>query len=715
VSVDLRFVTLTGRCTRGAGSSPATGFVRLGAIRPVDAPYSDVTMSAQASEPIPLDADGRFVTRVAANDSLLAAPLYLEVQFLLTGAFPFVKLYNVVPAGDTIDLADCMEIGDPMDNNPVVTWGQVGRPGGVASLDSAGKVPLAQIPGGGGGGGTGSVESVNGKTPNLAGDVTLTASDVGALTQTTGDARYQQSSGMGAYATDAELASGLAGKANTTHTHTQSDVTGLVTALSGKAAVSHTHAESEITGLVTDLAGKAAVSHGHVQSDVTGLVSALAAKADLVAGKVPQSQIPAVALVDFLGSVASQAAMLALTGQRGDWANRSDTGTTWQLVADDPTQLSSWQEHLYPGSPVSSVAGRTGAVVLSKSDVGLGSVDNTSDAGKPVSTAGQAALDLKAPLASPTFTGTVSGVTKTHVGLGNVDNTSDSGKPVSTAQQAALDAKAPLASPAFTGTPTGISKTHVGLGNVDNTADSAKPVSTAQQTALDGKVALATVDAKGDLLVGTADNTVARLAVGSNGKVLAADSAQSTGLAWVTPAAGSSGEQEAYGPGGAGFDEWTCDPVHCAAHYVTNNGVLFLVRHRFRKAFTLDEVGFVLWQAGVSPGAYSGVAVYEDGQGTVNRLAQSADQGSAFTSVGAKSLPLTAGVSVAAGDFRWIGYLWQGSSAPHLTAPPGPEREAMMNVGARRTVFTTGQSGFPSSLDVSALTLNTTTYWFSFV
>jgi hypothetical protein len=669
VSVDLRFVTLTGRCTRGAGSSPATGFVRLGAIRPVDAPYSDVTMSAQASEPIPLDADGRFVTRVAANDSLLAAPLYLEVQFLLTGAFPFVKLYNVVPAGDTIDLADCMEIGDPMDNNPVVTWGQVGRPGGVASLDSAGKVPLAQIPGGGGGGGTGSVESVNGKTPNLAGDVTLTASDVGALTQTTGDARYQQSSGMGAYATDAELASGLAGKANTTHTHTQSDVTGLVTALSGKAAVSHTHAESEITGLVTDLAGKAAVSHGHVQSDVTGLVSALAAKADLVAGKVPQSQIPAVALVDFLGSVASQAAMLALTGQRGDWANRSDTGTTWQLVADDPTQLSSWQEHLYPGSPVSSVAGRTGAVVLSKSDVGLGSVDNTSD----------------------------------------------SGKPVSTAQQAALDAKAPLASPAFTGTPTGISKTHVGLGNVDNTADTAKPVSTAQQTALDGKLALATVDAKGDLLVGTADNTVARLAVGSNGKVLAADSAQSTGLAWVTPAAGSSGEQEAYGPGGAGFDEWTCDPVHCAAHYVTNNGVLFLVRHRFRKAFTLDEVGFVLWQAGVSPGAYSGVAVYEDGQGTVNRLAQSADQGSAFTSVGAKSLPLTAGISVAAGDFRWIGYLWQGSSAPHLTAPPGPEREAMMNVGARRTVFTTGQSGFPSSLDVSALTLNTTTYWFSFV
>lgn len=41
------------------------------------------------------------------------------------------------------------------------------------------------------------------------------------------------------------------------------------------------------------------------------------------------------------------------------------------------------------------------------------------------------------------------------------------------------------------------------------------------------------VDAKGDLLVGTADNTVARLAVGANNKALTADSSQSSGLAYV--------------------------------------------------------------------------------------------------------------------------------------------------------------------------------------
>ena len=52
---------------------------------------------------------------------------------------------------------------------------------------------------------------------------------------------------------------------------------------------------------------------------------------------------------------------------------------------------------------VTSVAGKTGAVTLVKGDVGLGNVDNTSDASKPVSTATQTALDGKRNLvATPT-------------------------------------------------------------------------------------------------------------------------------------------------------------------------------------------------------------------------------------------------------------------------------------------------------------------------
>lgn len=46
------------------------------------------------------------------------------------------------------------------------------------------------------------------------------------------------------------------------------------------------------------------------------------------------------------------------------------------------------------------------------------------------------------------------------------------------------------------------------------------------------------IDAKGDLIVGTADNTAARKAVGSDGQVLTADAASTGGIKWATPSSG---------------------------------------------------------------------------------------------------------------------------------------------------------------------------------
>ena len=101
----------------------------------------------------------------------------------------------------------------------------------------------------------------------------------------------------------------------------------------------------------------------------------LADKADLVGGVVPTAQIPAIAITEYLGSVASQATMLALVGDRGDWCLRSDLGTTWVLSSDDSTLLASWTQLLYPTAPVISVASRTGAVTLSNTDIsGLGTL-----------------------------------------------------------------------------------------------------------------------------------------------------------------------------------------------------------------------------------------------------------------------------------------------------------------------------------------------------
>ena len=56
---------------------------------------------------------------------------------------------------------------------------------------------------------------------------------------------------------------------------------------------------------------------------------------------------------------------------------------------------------------------------------------------------------------------------------------------------------------------------------------------------VEGGIQPTIVDAKGDLIVATAADTVSRLAVGSNDQVLTADSSTSTGLKWAAVAGGS--------------------------------------------------------------------------------------------------------------------------------------------------------------------------------
>lgn len=97
----------------------------------------------------------------------------------------------------------------------------------------------------------------------------------------------------------------------------------------------------------------------------------------------------------------------------------------------------------------------TGAVVTSANIVDGTIVDADINASAAIAQSKVASLTtdlgLKAPLANPTFTGTVAGVTKSMVGLGNVDNTTDAGKPVSSATQTALDAKLSLSGGTLSG------------------------------------------------------------------------------------------------------------------------------------------------------------------------------------------------------------------------------------------------------------------------
>lgn len=88
-----------------------------------------------------------------------------------------------------------------------------------------------------------------------------------------------------------------------------------------------------------------------------------------------------------------------------------------------------------------------------------------------------AALDLKANISSPTFTGTVGGITATMVGLGNVNNTSDLSKPISTLTQAALDLKEDKINKItdINSDPTSITK-YPSVSAVKNYVDSYNPI-----------------------------------------------------------------------------------------------------------------------------------------------------------------------------------------------------------------------------------------------
>lgn len=122
------------------------------------------------------------------------------------------------------------------------------------------------------------------------------------------------------------------------------------------------------------------------------------------AGKLLESTIPAVAITDTF-VVASQADMLALDVQRGDIAVRSDINKSFVLQAAPASTLANWIELRTPTDAVLSVNGKTGAVTLAKGDVGLGSVDNTADNAKPVSTPQAAAINAKVTKANDTGLG----------------------------------------------------------------------------------------------------------------------------------------------------------------------------------------------------------------------------------------------------------------------------------------------------------------------
>jgi hypothetical protein len=114
---------------------------------------------------------------------------------------------------------------------------------------------------------------------------------------------------------------------------------------------------------------------------------------------------------------------------------------------------------------------------ITKSDVGLANVDNTSDANKPISSATQSALDAKANSADVTNKQPLNTNLTTIAGLTPATNDTLQYRSGAWTNRTPAQIKSDLS----------LTKEDVNLGNVDNTSDANKPISTATQTALNLK------------------------------------------------------------------------------------------------------------------------------------------------------------------------------------------------------------------------------------
>ena len=158
---------------------------------------------------------------------------------------------------------------------------------------------------------------------------------------------------LSVYATKIDVDDSLAGKAEKVHVHTISDVTGLQSALDSKSDTTHNHddryyTESETDAKLATKANTSSLAPVATSGDYTDLTN--------------KPTIPVITGKADITYVDSQDASVASTAQSNLTAHTSNTSNPHSVT---------------------------------KAQVGLGNVENTSDANKPISTATQTALNGK--------------------------------------------------------------------------------------------------------------------------------------------------------------------------------------------------------------------------------------------------------------------------------------------------------------------------------
>lgn len=215
----------------------------------------------------------------------------------------------------------------------------------------------------------------------LSANVTLTQDNIASGTTNKVFTATQETklAGIATGATANSTDATLLARANHTGSQAISTITNLQTSLDSKSDTSHTHVAANVTDFST-----AADARITAQKGAANGLATLGADS-----KLSTSQLPSIVLTDVY-SVASQVAQLALTAQEGDIAIRTDLNRTYVHNGGATATMADWSELVSPTAAVSSVNSQIGAVVLTKTDVGLSNVPNTDATARANHTGAQA-------------------------------------------------------------------------------------------------------------------------------------------------------------------------------------------------------------------------------------------------------------------------------------------------------------------------------------
>lgn len=256
-------------------------------------------------------------------------------------------------------------------------------------------------------------------------------------------------------------------------------------------------------------------------------------------------------------------------------------------------------------------------------------------------------------------------------------------------------------------------------------------------------IPLADVTAKGDVLGGTGNGTVARIAVGTDGQVLAANSGTTTGLSWITPSGSTPGNvtpQTAFGlasSNGAAATYARSDHVHGTPslldHHARMHGLVgepfpvevvnhvdlgassgFLILALIRPgAGTVTNVGLWLGTAGVTPNGVNAMALFDE---TGNQLGVTGDMSAALSNVANDNVYVEAAlgtpVPTAEATNYYVGLLCHMATNPLIAGVfAGSGLMIPTMKGHRASLTVAAQATVPASFNVSTASAASAAYW----